>query len=376
MNEEPLDLLLMERYGELITPSLLSDPSFYPESTSHKLRNHQSIVNHEVYLNDTENNINRLPYESLEEISTSILQLKKNTKNEIYKINEITKLPYRHKDHEDKINPYASLSPSSIANSINPRIYIPATQTSPTIPNVGSGFGSLSVPAQINYPYLGSTKPEELPEMAMPVLEFIDQVQPHIVIGCDRGGRLFSLAIHAAWRETRDGQPFPTLDGKIHFARISKSENPAVLQEKVDAIIELSKRLAEHKGNIVDDDEQLRVLFVDDWVIGGGTKRLAEMLVEKHGAKSFFAVMSGGKADATGEPDLRTNVSWHDRPEHIGVNYLSTLRELTDGSFAQYQEVVPVRDPQAIANRVLIQQAAITLGKVAKPATVVNYSLN
>lgn len=221
-----------------------------------------------------------------------------------------------------------------------------------------------------SYLDLGSTKPEDLPEMALPILEFMDDVQPHIVIGCDRGGRLFSLAMHAAWRHTRDGQPFPTLDGKLHFARISKSEDPDVLQEKIDEIVEASKRLGEQRGNELAEDEQLRVLFVDDWVIGGGTMRLAQRLMKKYDAQTYFAVMCGGNADATGKRDLHTHVSWHDRPEEIGVNYLSSIRDNPDGTVTQKQEVIAVRGIGAIYNRQQIQAAAKQLAHMRVLAEV------
>ncbi len=235
---------------------------------------------------------------------------------------------------QSKQNQYISPLPASLLNG----------------GNVQQPFG--------NYLDFGATKPEDLPEMALPVLEFMEDIQPHIVIGCDRGGRLFGLAMHAAWKHTRDGQPFPTLDGKLHFARVSKSEDPDVLQEKVDEIVEASKRFGKQRGNEVADDEQLRVLFVDDWVIGGGTMRLAQRLMKKHNAQTYFAVMCGEGADATGKRDLKTHFSWHDRPEEIGVNYLSTLEANPDGTVTQKQEVIAVRGVEAIRNRQRIQQAA------------------
>jgi adenine/guanine phosphoribosyltransferase-like PRPP-binding protein len=210
----------------------------------------------------------------------------------------------------------------------------------------------------------GATKPEDLPKMALPILEFMEDVRPHVVIGCDRGGRLFGLAIHAAWRQTRDGQPFPTFDGKLHFARVSKSEDPDVLQEKIDQIIAISKRQSTQRGNELADDEQLRVLFVDDWVIGGGTMRLAQHLMKKHGAQTYFATMCGQGGDVTGQPILNTHVSWHDRPEEIGVNYLSTLQKNPDGSISQRQEAKAVRGLEAASNRQRIQQAAKSLRRV------------
>lgn len=226
-------------------------------------------------------------------------------------------------------------------------------------------FNGGSVRQQVGgYLDFGTIKPEDLPEMALPVLEFIEDVQPHIVIGCDRGGRLFGLAMHAAWQQTRDGQPFPTLDGKLHFARVSKSEDADVLQEEVDEIVETTKQFGKFRGNELADGEQLRVLFVDDWVIGGGTMRLAQRLMKKHNAQTYFAVMCGEGADATGKRGLHTNVSWHDRPEEIGVNYLSTVQQNPDGTITQKQKVVAVRSVEAISNRLRIQQAAGQLAPI------------
>lgn len=197
------------------------------------------------------------------------------------------------------------------------------------------------------------------------------ETKPHIVVGCDRGGRLFGLALHATWRTTRDGEPFPTLDGKVHFARVSKTEDIEVLQEKIDQIVTSSEQIGAQRGNEIVADEQLRVLFIDDWVIGGGTMRIARRLMEKHGAKTYFAVMCGDGADASGQANLHTNVSWHDRPEEIGVNYLSTIYENPDGSATCHQEVVAVRAKEAITNRKRIFEAAKILSPVVKEEVLV-----
>lgn len=282
---------------------------------------------------------------------------------------------YEHNQHHEIVeikNKYEYISPKSeLLGQKLGKLVIQNFIQSPQI-NQNQKYGSLpplpsfllngsNVQQPFGYTDFGATKPEDLPEMAMPVLEFMEGVQPHVVIGCDRGGRLFGLAMHAAWRQTRESQPFPTLDGKLHFARVSKSEDPDVLQQKIDQIIEASKQFGAQRGNEVSEGEQLRVLFVDDWIIGGGTMRLAQRMMKKHGAQTFFAVMCGEGADVTGQPNLHTSVSWHDRPEEIGVNYLSTIRQNPDGTISQQQEVVAVRGAEAVRNRQRIQQAAKAL---------------
>jgi hypothetical protein len=104
-------------------------------------------------------------------------------------------------------------------------------------------------------------------------------------------------------------------------------------------------------------------------VIGGGTKQLAEGLVKKHGAKTYFAVMTGGNADVSGQTDRQTSVSWHDIPEEIGVNYLSTFEAAGDGTFAQQQRVVAVRSKAAASNRQKIWAAAKALKRAVLPGS-------
>ncbi len=212
-----------------------------------------------------------------------------------------------------------------------------------------------------DYPSYNALGPEDLPRLAQHIIDFIQETQPHIVIGCDRGGRLFGLAVHTTWQETMGGQPFPTLDGKLHFARISKSEDEDVLQEKIDDIVARTVEFGRQRGKTVEEDEQLRVLSIDDWVIGGGTKLLAKRLMTSHGAKAYFAVMCGEGADATGQFDQQTFVTWHDHPDEIGVNYLSTVAEDADGNVIQQQEVVAVRGDKAVKNRRKIHEAARNL---------------
>lgn len=213
---------------------------------------------------------------------------------------------------------------------------------------------------------LDRLKPEDLPELALPVLEFVERVQPDVVVGCDRGGRMFSLAVHAAWRATRPGKPFPTLDGKIHFTRISKTEDEEILSQKMGDIIQSAVTQGLQRGN-KHDEGNLKILFIDDWVVGGGTKRLAERLAKAHGATAYFATMCGRGADVTGSTTRGTFSSWRDDPEEIGVNYISTLKSELDGGAHASLQPVPVRTDSARMNRKAIQHAASVLAKETQP---------
>lgn len=204
---------------------------------------------------------------------------------------------------------------------------------------------------------------KHLPEMALPIIDFMKRVQPDIVIGCDRGGRLFSLAIKSAWDTTED-ERFPTIDNKVHFARVSKSEDFNLMQERIDEIVESTKKTAAQRGESLPDDWEPKIMFVDDWVVNGGTRRLAEKLVEKHKATPYFVVMTGDGADASGDHSRYAgNVAWHDRPEEIGVNYISDVRQNTDGTMTEHKKAVVVKTAQARDNRTIIKKAARLLGR-------------
>lgn len=211
---------------------------------------------------------------------------------------------------------------------------------------VSNSNPNITVPTSIKGGYdLGrNISAEQLAEMAVPIVDFIREVRPHIVVGCDRGGRLFSLAVHATWRELEGNAPFPTVDGKVHFARISKSETESVLQKHFDVLVAKAHRQAEIRGASL-DDEKLRILFIDDWVAGGGTRRLTERLAAPHGAQTYFAVMRGGRADVSGMPgDNWAKPAWSDDSETIGVNYVSISVEDEEGGYQTVDSVQALRN--------------------------------
>lgn len=215
--------------------------------------------------------------------------------------------------------------------------------------------------------------PEGLVDLAEPVLSFIDRIKPHVIVGCDRGGRMFSLAVHALWHAQHPGEPFPTVDGKIHFARISKAEDPKDVQAQFDKIIELAKSQGRNRGMQESELDQLRILFIDDWVNGGGTRRLTERLVGQHGATSYFAVMRGGGADVSGMPhDDWIKPGWSDRPEEIGVNYISLEENDTNVAwqFGRTHKVVAIRSPRAKDIRRRMRKSASTKRSEVEPEAI------
>jgi len=363
MNEEPPLVPIFGDYDfldEKFIKTDLKDELFISRQT-------EDLILSKYIIKDYDDDPYRIELNSEKEPLLNIIQLSPR-ENSIYKFQELEKEPEN--KYIEYIKPKSELLGKSLSNLVIKNfIQTPLNKQNQLFSKLPPLSSSILNGGNVQRPFggyvdFGATKPEDLPEMALPVMEFMEEVEPHIVIGCDRGGRLFGLAIHAAWGQTREGRPFPTLDGKLHFARVSKSEDPDVLQEKIDQIVAISEKFGKQSGNKLAVGEQLRVLFIDDWVIGGGTMRLAQRLMEKHNAQTYFAVMCGEGADATGQPNLHTHVSWHDRPEEIGVNYLSAIQENPDGTISQGQEVLAVRGVEAIRNRQRIHLAAKSLNSV------------
>lgn len=168
----------------------------------------------------------------------------------------------------------------------------------------------------------GELTPADLAQMAVPVAAYITQTQPDIVVGCDRGGRLYSLAVYSFWNERHPKKRFPTFDGKMHFARLSTAVNNDAIDRSVRRIVKQSRKQAKITEKSV-NGEQPRILFIDDWINSGATREHIIDSLDRLGLKDRvtvnFAVMCGGNADVSG--GKKGNPSWHDDPNVIGIDY-------------------------------------------------------
>jgi hypothetical protein len=168
----------------------------------------------------------------------------------------------------------------------------------------------------------GETGVEALAKMSLPVVGFIDQIKPDVVIGCDRGGRLFSLATHNMWRNLHGkNERFPTIDEKLRFAHLSRRFGPEVFADLVEDILERTAAEQKHGQN----NDKLRFLFIDDHVSTGATRRFAKESLTILGlgpekAEMFFAISWGTKADVSGGK-TQIKEPWQNKPKMIGVEY-------------------------------------------------------
>ncbi len=170
-------------------------------------------------------------------------------------------------------------------------------------------------------------------EFALPIVEYIRQINPDYIIACDRGARLLGLAVFKLYGELYGR--LPTVDGTLRFRRISKSESQndteAHLRPLVEEMLEQRKRPC--------------VLVLDDWVCSGGTKNLAKDVFYKLGKGRIevkFGVLVGGEADISGHSSHASGFAgvtdWRDDSNIIGVRYSDSHREI---------RAQPVRSEQA-----------------------------
>lgn len=198
-------------------------------------------------------------------------------------------------------------------------------------------------------PTPGTISIEDLATMAVPVIRFIEQEKPDIVIGCDRGARIYSVAVHSMWNRlnSREGKKFSTLDEKLYFARLSTSLSVDITSVALAAIIRESMKEAKRQSKGF-NGKRPKIMFIDDWVLSGATRRhILQTLKELDVLGKVdlsFAVMCGPGGDVSGAKN-RVNVPWQDNPDVIGINYTKEGR------------VFPVRTESALKIRKRLHKA-------------------
>lgn len=173
-----------------------------------------------------------------------------------------------------------------------------------------------------------SLEVEDLPYMASPVVELARDLRPDVVMAADRGGRLFGLAVYGAWQRRYPEAQFPSIDGKIHFGRISKSVDPTVVQQSVKHVLHRSGAMAELAQRRSEGDfSLLRVMLIDDWVYMGSTVDMVRRMVGNElGANEFaLGTMRGtryaGCRHVVGDERRDGKGQWSDNGLANGVDY-------------------------------------------------------
>src|SRR3989338_8673996 len=227
-------------------------------------------------------------------------------KNENYikKMDFIKEMDYSNKMIEELNSKFRKYS-----NLLNPNLQ----------PYMSMPFGSaIYSPMGLNVNVKDSTSISayNLGQFALPIVEYIHAVRPDCIIACDRGARLLGLAVHRLHQQLYG--KLPTTDGTLRFRRISKSNSEEETEEHLRPLI----------NEMLIKDGKQTVLVLDDWVVSGETKRIAQRVFDRLGKgriKVKFGVLVGEGADISGHSSRTSGFAgvtdWHDNSNIIGVQY-------------------------------------------------------
>jgi hypothetical protein len=208
----------------------------------------------------------------------------------------------------------------------------------------------------------------DLPYLARPIVEYLHGLRPDVIIAADRGARLLAITALRSWHKRFPGERFPTLDTRIHFARVtSRSADESQVERAIHHALG-NAGLHARRG-----EASPKIVLLDDWADGGETAKRFIRAVESFGLPSdsiSFVTMCNTRVEGinhvVSDPHRMTNNSiWNEVDEYIGVSY---------GEHAPTAPIVS-RNNDALGARIRLSQyidayyerfsAAVALGEVA-----------
>ena len=171
----------------------------------------------------------------------------------------------------------------------------------------------------------------DLPYISRPIVENIHETRPDIMIAGDRGGRLFAFSVFQSWKRRFPGEPFPTKDGKIHFARVSsRSASEQKVKRAVHFTLERAGLPPDWKQQAANTDGGApKVTYLDDWAVYGDTIRVFREALAEYGlpdSSLTFATMCGNEVGdikhIVGDPSRDPRrADWNDKSYYSGVDF-------------------------------------------------------
>lgn len=159
---------------------------------------------------------------------------------------------------------------------------------------------------------------DNIAEFAYPLVQFIEQEKPDYIVCCDRGARVFGMAIKMMYRQMFGA--LPTIDGLMYFRKITRKVPYSDVEAKMKDL--LSQIQGKARGKM------LKVLVVDDWVSTGGTQEVVKRLFDGMNVDLKFGVIRGTRADISGKQDSKLMTAWTDNSDQIGVEYTEGLNPI------------------------------------------------
>lgn len=166
-------------------------------------------------------------------------------------------------------------------------------------------------------------KIKDLPYTSRPIVEMIHHIQPDVIVAADRGARLFGLSVKMGWNRRYPTEDFPTLDRKIHFARISSRSTDN------ETVRNLVHNTLDRSGLIDSKITKPNIVFLDDWIRSGLTVERFVDAVEEYGIDSSAITIGticglavSGLAHVIGDPTRDPQIAEWDLVKGMtGVEY-------------------------------------------------------
>lgn len=183
--------------------------------------------------------------------------------------------------------------------------------------------------------YGSSVNTNNLPEIAEAVVERIRAEMPELIIAADRGARYFGLAVYNCWRARYPDVPFPTIDGKLQFGRISRAIDEGPRQRLIDDILNRSGVRAEILQRRAEGNQRpVRIWLLDDWIGMGRTINMMARALENSGpyragrdfAYTHITMVGDYHGDSrcrhiVAAPTRCAGSSWDNEGQAIGVSF-------------------------------------------------------
>lgn len=159
----------------------------------------------------------------------------------------------------------------------------------------------------------------DLPRTLLPMAAQIAACDPEFILACDRNARPLGFALEKIY-ESR-GEPIPTIDGKIHYRKVTSKVAPRMLQAHLQPLFE---DMAQQKG-----DRPHRLVVIDDHVRNGDTMHaFRKATAAAHvGLRTTWMTVTGRGADYAVHPYVGPYVlmPWRDRAGVLGIDYTPDL---------------------------------------------------
>lgn len=155
-------------------------------------------------------------------------------------------------------------------------------------------------------------RPEHIPYLVYPLVEFVNKESPDYIIALDSGGRIPGLAMHMLYQQLYGA--LPTQDHSIHFKKLSRKMPDSAVYQQLAPVVDY----------ILSNRQKSHVFVLDDWINTGLTKQRVTQAFDdlsKGKVTVSYGVMRGWRGDISGDPFSFATTAWRDNSKKYGIIY-------------------------------------------------------